>query len=280
MVDVEGAAICGIPPLNGFVSELLIYMGAFGAVTHTPSMGNLALPGILALLALSAIGVLAATCFTKVYGIIFLGEPRSDCTACALESPRLIYYPMMVLAGLCIVLGLGAPLGVALVSPAAGQLLATDPGAVAKIATIGPLLIPISIGGSVIITIALLLTGLRRRLLMGRTACQGPTWDCGYAAPTARMQYTASSFAWPVINMLRWIMLPKLEIRMKDNDFPMDAGMTSETKDSFRQYLFAPLFRFVETLSCFLHGLQQGRNQLYILYITVTALVLLLLKAR
>lgn len=67
---------------------------------------------------------------------------------------------------------------------------------------------------------------------------------------------------------------------MGDNDFPRKARLTSHTGDWFCQYFFAPLFRFVETLSCFLHGLQHGRNQLYVLYIAITVLLLLLLKVR
>ncbi|MDP2645997.1 MAG: proton-conducting transporter membrane subunit [Desulfobacterales bacterium] len=276
---VGAAAICGLPPLNGFVSELLIYLGAFGAVVHRPAIGSLAAAGMVTLLALCAIGILAATCFTKVYGIVFLGEPRSDCTVSAQEPDGFMLYPMTALAGLCVLLGLGAPLGAALVSPVVRQLLA-EPAADEVMATVRQLLIPICLGGGAILALTVLLSNLRTRLLKGRTWVQGPTWDCGYAAPTARMQYTASSFAWPVIDMLRWIVRPKLEIHMGDNDFPRKARLTSHTGDWFCQYFFAPLFRFVETLSCFLHGLQHGRNQLYVLYIAITVLLLLLLKVR
>jgi formate hydrogenlyase subunit 3/multisubunit Na+/H+ antiporter MnhD subunit len=276
---IGAVAICGLPPLNGFVSELLIYLGAFGAVTRATGGGSLPAGGMMTLLALSLIGGLAAACFAKVYGIVFLGQPRSDDARCAREAPGSMGHPMTALAGLCIVLGLGAPLGVAMVAPAAGQLLGPST-VVTVMAGIRPLLVFLSIGGGLIVLLVLLLAGLRRYLLAGRTMVDGPTWDCGYVTPTSRMQYTASSFAWPIMDMFRWMVYPRLQVHMDRGDFPQQARLASHTDDFFRQYLFVPLFRFIAALSRCLHGLQQGRNQLYVLYIAVTVLLLLLLKAR
>lgn len=276
---IGAAAICGLPPFNGFVSELLIYMGAFGAVTLAAVNGTLAVAGMITLLALSVIGALAAACFTKVYGIVFLGAPRSDNARYAQESPGSMRHPMTALAGLCILLGLGAPLGAALVYPVAAQLLG-ETAAGAAIVSIRPWLISLGLGGGFIVTITALLAGFRRRLHRSRPIAEGPTWDCGFVAPTARMQYTASSFAWPIIDMFRWIVRPRVEAHMDPGDFPKQAFLTSHTADLFREHLFAPLFRAVATVSHGLHWLQQGRNQLYVLYIAITVLVLLLLKVR
>ena len=69
-------AICGLPPLNGFVSEFLIYLGLFGTLGEKegPSLAGAA----LAAPALALIGALAVACFVKVYGTVFLGTPRSE----------------------------------------------------------------------------------------------------------------------------------------------------------------------------------------------------------
>ena len=114
---IGAAAICGLPPLNGFVGEFLIYLGAFGAVTHARAMGSLGAGGLIALLSLGLIGGLSAVCFTMVYGIIFSGEPRSKEASGACETAGLMWLPMAALAALCVLLGLAAPLGVALVPP-------------------------------------------------------------------------------------------------------------------------------------------------------------------
>ncbi|MBI4775687.1 MAG: hydrogenase [Deltaproteobacteria bacterium] len=276
---IGAVAICGLPPLNGFVSELLIYMGAFNAVTSAAVDRGLVVAGMTTLLALSMIGGLAAACFAKVYGVAFLGSPRSEGALHAQERPYTMRRPMVVLAGLCVLLGLGAPLGVGLVYPAAAQLLGESAAAAASV-SVRPWLVSVSLGGGIIVTITIVLAGFRRRLFNGRSISEGPTWDCGYAAPTARMQYTASSFAWPIINMFRWIVRPRMVERMDVGDFPQQAYLASHTADPFRQHLFAPLFRAVASLSRSLRWLQQGRNQLYVLYIAVTALVLLVLKLR
>jgi hydrogenase-4 component B len=67
-------AISGLPPLNGFISEWLVFLGLFDAVN---SPGSVALATIPALVLLGMTGALALACFTKVCGIVFLGQPRS-----------------------------------------------------------------------------------------------------------------------------------------------------------------------------------------------------------
>ena len=276
---IGAAAICGLPPFNGFVSELFIYIGAFTALAYAASNGSLAVAGMIALLALSLIGALAAACFTKVYGIVFLGVPRSDAVSHVREVPGSMRYPMTVLACLCVLLGLGAPIEAALVSPVVAQLLG-EPIAGAVVASAWPWLFSIGIGGGCIVVITALLVVFRKGLLRGRTITQGPTWDCGYAAPTARMQYTASSFAWPIINMFRWLIRSRVDVRLGQGDFPQQAQLASHTVDLFRRFIFEPLFRTSVVVSNRLHWLQQGRNQFYVLYIGITVLVLLLWKVR
>jgi formate hydrogenlyase subunit 3/multisubunit Na+/H+ antiporter MnhD subunit len=276
---VAAAAICGLPPFNGFVGELLIYMAAFGAVTLAAVDGTLAVAGLITLLALSLIGVLAAACFTKVYGTVFSGAPRSGQALNAREAPPAMRRPMAVLAGLCLLLGLAPLMGAALVAPAAAQLVG-ESAALAALVSARPWLLALSLGGGSMVALTALLAGLRHRLLRGRTIAAGPTWDCGYAVPTASMQYTASSFTWPIVDMFRWVLRPRVDAHLDPGDFPRQAYLATHTPDRFQERLFAPLFRAVATVSHGLHWLQQGRNQLYVLYIALTVLVLLLLKVR
>src|SRR5206468_1801263 len=76
-------AVAGLPPLNGFASEFLIYLGAFEGAT---SLGNAgAVPALVVIAGLAMIGGLAAACFTKAFGVAFLREPRSEHAAHARE---------------------------------------------------------------------------------------------------------------------------------------------------------------------------------------------------
>jgi formate hydrogenlyase subunit 3/multisubunit Na+/H+ antiporter MnhD subunit len=274
---VGSAAICGLPPLNGFVSEFLIYLGAYGTLNHSPFSGNLAAGGLITLVSLGLIGGLAVACFTKVFGIVFLGEPRSRHGLEAHEVEKPMRHAMTALAGLCVLLGLAAPLALGLVAPAAAQLLETPPAP--ALASAKGILWRISLCGGLLALSMTALLGFRRLLLSGRTVACGPTWDCGFAFPNARMQYTASSFAWPVIHMFRWVLRPRLHVQM-EGLFPGQAHLESHSEDLFYRALFAPLFRSFDALSRRLRWLQQGRNQFYVLYIAVTILVLLLMKVR
>ncbi len=115
---VGAAAICALPPLNGFVSEFLVYSAAFNSVAAgTQVWGGMVVIGGLAL-----IGGLAAACFTKAFGVVFLGEPRSRDAVGVHEAPLSMCWPMATLAALCLAIGLTAPWMVELVMPAVAQL--------------------------------------------------------------------------------------------------------------------------------------------------------------
>ena len=276
---IGAAAICGLPPLNGFVSEFLIYIGAFGIVARAGALGGPMAGGLIALTALGLIGGLAAACFAKVFGIVFLGEPRSEGSAGAHEAPGSMLFAMTALAVLCVALGLAGPLSVRFITPVAVQLLGN--AQVHEISDLASgILLKVSIACGTLIIISGFFWALRRILLSGRVNTAGPTWDCGYAAPTSRMQYTASSFAWPVIGMFQWIVRPKLHAGIRKGLFPNYADLSSHTDDIFRKRLFAPIFRSISRMAQAIHVLQEGRNQLYVLYIAITILVLLLVKVR
>jgi NADH:ubiquinone oxidoreductase subunit 5 (subunit L)/multisubunit Na+/H+ antiporter MnhA subunit len=274
---VGSAAICGLPPLNGFVSEFLVYLGAFSGIAHADRM-QVAAACLVTVGALALIGGLAAACFAKVVGIVFLGEGRTAAAQQAQEVQTGMRMPMLALAVLCVLIGLLGPAAVrAVQAAAAGLLPAPD-----TLGTAGPdaaaLLRPVSTAGAVLATLALALWALRRRLLARRSTEETGTWDCGYAAPTARMQYTASSFAWPILDMFRPLLRIRLDRRLPSGLFPREASLESHAEDVFLRCGYGPVFRSLARVAERLRRLQQGRNQLYVLYITLTLLILLLWK--
>ena len=198
---VGAIAICGLPPLNGFVSELFIYLGLFG--TLGIGAGAACPVAAFAAPALSLIGALAVACFVKVFGAVFLGSARSEHARHAHESPWSMIGPMGVLMAGCGFIGLFP----SLIAPVLGRAITawspetTDAGS--RLATLAPLG---WIGGMGLLLLLLLGLGcvvLRQRLGAGELAT-GITWSCGYAAPTARMQYTASSFAQMLVGLFGW----------------------------------------------------------------------------
>lgn len=270
-------AICGLPPLNGFLSEFLIYVGAFAGI---------GLPGItvwvtVTIAGLAMIGGLAAACFTKAFGIVFLGEPRNDQARHGHEVGVAMRAPMTVLALGCVAVGFLAPQAVAAMKPVIRSLTGLGESDVAGslFLAIEPLRWVVPASGIFVLMVGMLVC-LRYRLLAGRKVSLSGTWDCGYVRPTGRMQYTASSFAQPLTNMFGFLLRTRRRLEAPDGFFPEHAALHTEADDFFQQNLFRPAFRCIERLLLRLHWLQQGRVQFYILYVAVTLLVLLVWNLR
>jgi hydrogenase-4 component B len=273
---VGSAAICGLPPLNGFVSEFLIYLGAFKGVMDASALPLLLLLGTGAALAL--IGGLAVACFTKASGVVFLGEPRSTAQA-EHECRDSMTGPMIVLGGLCAAIGLGFSFVLPVMAAPVSALVGATPDAVGAELTPAALALRWVTG---VCVLAALLGGtalvLRNRALRGRAVRRSPTWDCGYARPQASMQYTASSYAAPTIEFFRQILGARRTVTVSDETFPRRWAFHSEVPDVYLEKFFVPLFRGADWLLSKLRWLQGGRVHIYVLYVAVTLLALLVWK--
>jgi hydrogenase-4 component B len=200
---VGAAAISALPPLNGFVSEWLI----FQAILISPDLPQWGLkflvPAVGAMLALSA--ALAAACFVRAFGITFLGRPRSPAAAGAVEVDRMSIAAMLALAALCVLTGILPGLVVDMLGPAVAFV--ADGGALAAQRTLPWLsLVPIapeksSYNGLIVlafIAISGSLAAFAVHRLASRETRRAPPWDCGFPEPSPATQYSASSFAQPV----------------------------------------------------------------------------------
>jgi hydrogenase-4 component B len=265
---VGSVAICGLPPLNGFVSEWLIYLGAFRAGATLPATG--AVVALVTLPALALIGGLAAACFVKVFGVVFLGEPRSDHARHAHEVGLAMRAPMLAAALACLAIGLWPAGALALVAPAAVCL-----SGAALPADLGPLF-NISLLATVLVALIAALALLRARLLKARPVAQAATWGCGYPHATARMQYTATSFADPVLAPFSSALQIRTDGGLPDGIFPTEAHFEKHVGDMAGERLLVPAWRHFLRTARRLRVIQHGRMQLYLVYIlgTLVALVL------
>jgi hydrogenase-4 component B len=269
---IGAVAICGLPPLNGFVSELLIYLGLFG--TFVDKSGSTFVGALLAAPALALIGALAVACFVKVYGAIFLGNPRSEHARRALESSASMRWPMGVLVACCLFIGL-AP---ALVAPIIARAVSdwdpslTDVGL--RLGRSAPLTWITAMGLALIVAVSLAGAMLWSRL-RGSQIGKGATWGCGYGNPTARMQYTSSSFAQMLVGLFGWALRPHYDEPQVASLFPQEAGFQSEVSDPVLDEAVLPSFRFGGWLFSRFRLIQGGSVQTYLLYIFVALIVLL-----
>jgi hydrogenase-4 component B len=255
------AAISGLPPLNGFVSEWLVYLGLFDAVGSRSSVAWMAVPAVV-LLAMT--GALALACFAKVCGVVFLGLPRTEAATRAHECGWLMRVPMLVLAAACVAIGLSP----VLFWPALARAVAdwepawAEMPVPASLATLGVCNVTFAVLG---LLAAVLLWKRVRRNGLSRAG----TWDCGYAAPTARMQYTAGAFAGIITGWFAWILRPERHAKLPEGNFPTRASFSEHTPETVLEKIVEPIGRVVMEASTLVRRLQHGRLQAYILYLVL-----------
>jgi hydrogenase-4 component B len=269
MFLVGSVAICGLPPLNGFISEFFIYLGLLRGMT---SAGTGAVTAALVAPLLAMIGALAVACFVKVYGTLFLGNPRTPAAAQAGEAPWTMRLPMLTLAAFCLIIGLApfllGPVLDAVVPYCDPTLTGVHPSlwALAPLGTLGAIAMVLFLGLTALVTAA---------AFRGKTRLRAVTWDCGYAAPNARMQYTASSFAQPIMAMFNWVLKPSEQRSRLELPFPQRGKMQSHVDDVTLERFLEPTGRDLKRLAGWFRRFQQGLTQHYVLYILITMAILL-----
>lgn len=268
---VGALGIAALPPLNGFVSELFVYLGFFRAVA-TP--GTIAWVG-LAAPALALVGALALAAFVKLLGAAFAGAARSDAAAGAHEPGTAMLLPMAVLAAGCVLIGTLPVMVTGLLDRA---ILDWDPALPASLATIGAY-VPIAwfpaAALGLLATIAVAAWSFMR-LRTNRPARSAGTWDCGYAHPTARMQYGGSSFSQMLVELLAWALWPRRRTPRIAGVFAAPTQFSSEVPDVVLDRALLPAMDAAESSFAWARVIQRGPIQVYLLYV-LAILVLLFL---
>ncbi len=264
-----------LPPLNGFASEFMIYMSVFSD-KNPDTIGTAIL--ILAVVAgLAMIGGLAIACFTKAFGACFLGEPRTKCSQQSHEVPLGMRLSMVTLAISCVLLGLLAPYVLRLESSAIRNLAGCDPLEVGSAITLGCGLLSKFVMVSVLFLVIVIgLAVLRKKLISQRSVTTTVTWGCGYAKPDPRMQYTASSFAQPLVYLFKLLLRTHSRFHPPQGIFPEHADFNSHTEDLCQKNIYHTIFQGIVRTTSKLQWFQSGLLQLYVLYIALILLILLI----
>lgn len=269
---VGAVAICGLPPLNGFISEFFVYIGLFRMLVDSSQASMLA---VFASPVLAMIGALAVACFVKVYGTVFLGLSRTRSASLAHESPVSMIIPMAVLALLCLCIGLAPTLIMPFLEKAISVWL---PGGTAvfaypQVSTLVPLG---TLGIISPIFLAAVLALVFWVFLNGRTRRTVGTWDCGYARPTARMQYSATSFARPLVGLFDWVLRTKTHGPEIQGNFPLPGSLNSHIDEAVLDRGLIPFSRYIKSRFSWWRRFQQGQTQYYFFYILIALTVMLL----
>jgi hydrogenase-4 component B len=276
-------AISALPPLNGFASEWLM----FQAVLISPDLPQWGLkvmvPTAGAMMALSA--ALVAACFVKVFGIAFLGRPRSAIVAEAKEVDRFSLAAMLALVLLCLLAGIFPGLVIDAIQPATQMLLGGSlPNQSAQPwLSIVPVAESRSSYNGLLVFIFIVFSAGVTTLLIHRVAQRrlrrGPAWDCGFPNPDPVTQYTADSFAQPlrrVFGTLAFQAREQVEMPAPGDTGP--ARFRVEMRDLIWETCYAPIAGIVDVAATRLNRLQflTIRRYLSLVFLALVGLLLVL----
>jgi formate hydrogenlyase subunit 3/multisubunit Na+/H+ antiporter MnhD subunit len=273
---IGSLAICGLPPFNGFISEYLIYIGMFKSLSVANLYQSILVLGTIT--GLSLIGGLAIFCFTKAFGIVFLGEPRSENAALAREVSKGMIYPQLFTVAFIVLIGIASVLFVKPVFAIIAQAF--------KLSDIAALTYPaiknlsqISILCGVFVVTVILLLVYRNFHLKTKPVSYGPTWGCGYTAVTSKQQYTATSYAYNYNHLAKPILQTKKIMKdiREDEIFPGERTFESHSDDIFRRIFIDKPVDWVSGLLKKIAIMQTGQIQHYILYAFVFMLLVFIL---
>ncbi len=280
---IGSLAISAIPPLNGFVSEWFTYQSLF-----TAAMDNGPLIIVfcaVAAVALALTGALAVTCFVKAYGVTFLGAPRSEGARKAREVPGAMLVSMIVLAVICICLGVGAPWITPTIESIATSVTQGAPLVVAgTIETVNPALgsaMSTPLLAFLLIICILLPLAFRAAFRSGGMAHDRDPWACGYL-PTADMPVIATTFGSDIKMFLSPLYTARDAIVSTSSGFSAAFQKTVRGTDKAQswgdRFLVDPIAALVSLTSRAVARIEGGNHRVYILYI-VGALVIFLVLA-
>jgi formate hydrogenlyase subunit 3/multisubunit Na+/H+ antiporter MnhD subunit len=277
---IGAIAIGGMPPFNGFISEFLIYSGLIEGI-KLQSMSQIILM-VLTLAGMSVIGGLSVLTFTKSFGTIFLGTQRQPLHHTPHEVSELMLIPQYVIIIMMLSISFFPQFYLLVIcnilSGFTKSVIIPQPEAFGNYISI---MENISVYFMVLIGVFIVFRGLRAIVLLNKSEDFGPTWGCGYTAPTSKIQYTGKSFSKSLSKMFNSIVIERKQYEeLKAGEiFPKEKTYISHYHDFFE-------FRFIKVITNrliysanYFKFIQNGRIQSYVLYGIVFIIAIFILTA-
>jgi hydrogenase-4 component B len=270
---VAAASICALPPLNGFVGEWLLFQSFLHGIHLGSTAGDVAIPVGVAALALTA--GLTVVAFVKAAGVGFLGRPRSPRAEGAVEVPLSMRLGAGVLVAQCVAVGVAPTVLLPAVERAVRPALPlVDPAPVVRgiqlqlvgvRGALAPTVLAVALVGAVVVVAALRSALARRREVRVTEA-----WGCGRELVTARMQYTATSFAEPVQRVFDDVLRPVRDVDVShaaESRYVIES-MTfhSRVDDRIEAALYVPVITATRRWGQWARRLQPGSVHRYLAY--------------
>ena len=266
-------AISALPPLNGFIGELILYMSMFSGISLR-SM-PVVVSGAVSLAGLSFTGAMAVIVFTKAYSVVFSGNPRNESIHVTPGENIYMMLSMGAAVVLCVAAGVFPQYFFRLAAVPAGYMMGVSAAAVADTSAFAGSLRALSLLFLAVITAGFVLYLFKKAVLKGKTK-PAETWGCAYQAPTSRIQYSASSFA----SVFLFPKGPFLKIEedtvRPEGLFPKKASYISKAGDVIAALTVKPALKLIKSVMRAFSWIQSGNTQQYILYGLVFLIVSIL----
>ena len=261
LFTISGMGISALPPFCGFTGELLIYMAAFHGIAY--ASGGIFAASLASVIALALTGGLSAAAFAKSISAVFAGEPRSEAAKNAEKESLSMVLAQGFLGLIALAMTFAAPFLV-------GKFLSGKLNSM--------VMMPLVYNGVfalLLCWLVLLMIWMRKIRSKRQPDAENLTWDCGFAEPTARMQYTATAFIQPLADLFNGVLHQKKSIVPVQGYFPKEAEFTTETPDGGSRWLWEPLFKAASFVSDKVKRLQSGFLHIYILIMVLAILLML-----
>jgi hydrogenase-4 component B len=273
---VAAIAICGLPPLNGFISEFLLFGGLYNWLYSATLISLIAI--VFALVGLVLIGGLAILCFTKAFSIVFLGNSRNDFQGEITERGFWQLFPMYITVALMLFIGLFPAIFInALQRPVnlfthdiVFNLNLIKVGAIDSLQIVNWLFLGL-------ILLVIIIVGIRKYSGRNKIISIGPTWGCAYSTGVSKLQYTANSYVRSYSKLAKPLLdIEKNEVEI-DEVFPSEKHYETDSYDKIERILIDKPLKVINKITDLFLFLQNGQLQRYILYgiIFITSVICL-----
>jgi formate hydrogenlyase subunit 3/multisubunit Na+/H+ antiporter MnhD subunit len=279
LISIGALAAATLPPGNGFVSEWLLLQALLHTGGQAGTVLTISAPLAVGVIALTA-GVGVAT-FVKLVGTGLLARPRSAAAAGAVEAPVSMRIAMGIAAAACAALAVVPAVVVPALTRVANDLdlgaapIRPDPLAL-RLTGVSATMWPLWLALGLVVLTAMIAVTAR---WWGRERRHAIPWDCGDGPLTARMEYTATSFAEPLQRVFDDVLTPERDVDVThaaESAYHVEAiSYQQRIPDRIEDRLYRPLLDLVQRIGVVARGLASGSMHRYLAYM-LTALIAVL----
>ncbi|HVA51918.1 MAG TPA: proton-conducting transporter membrane subunit [Acidimicrobiales bacterium] len=284
LFGVGAVSIVAVPAFSGFTSEWLLLQGLLHGFVDQSSPTLIVL--LVGVIALALTGGLTAVAFVKAIGVGFLGQARSTGAASAHEVPRMMQLGMGILCVPCVVLGVAPGLVIPLVSRAAQvgstsvKARSVETGVGLTLSHVRGAIEPMLLLAGFMVFVALI-SGAKS--LLRRPARTVEAWRGGGDRPSARMQYTATSYAEPLQRVFADVLRPEIDVEVthavESHYYEQSLSYESRVDDAVERLAYQPVIRTLTRVGLAARRLQNGSVHRYLAFGFIALLIVLVVLA-